>query len=54
MSATAAQIRMRYRELALKRHPDREPNADDATRRAMHEEFLQIKNAYELLMADHA
>lgn len=54
MHASATEIRMRYRELALKRHPDRVPNADELTRRQMHEEFLLIKQAYESLMAEHA
>ena len=38
-SATAAEIKKRYRELSLKYHPDRNPDAGDM--------FMRIAKAYE-------
>jgi DnaJ like chaperone protein len=52
--ATVAQVRTRFRELALTKHPDRAPHADEATKLRMHEEFLVIKKAYESLMVFYA
>lgn len=52
--ATLQQVRARYRELALTKHPDRAPAADESVKRRMHEEFLVIKQAYESLMVFYA
>jgi DnaJ-class molecular chaperone len=52
--ATLQQVRARYRELALTKHPDRAPAADESVKRRMHEEFLVIKQAYESLMGFYA
>lgn len=44
-SATPADIKKSYRKLALKWHPDKNPNnADEATRK-----FKEISEAYEVL-----
>lgn len=53
-SATREQIKARYRELALTKHPDRIADKDEATKRQQLEEFLVIKQAYEILMVHHA
>lgn len=53
-NATLQEVRTRYRELALTKHPDRAPAADEAVKRQMHEEFLVIKQAYESLLVFYA
>ncbi|HYM02642.1 MAG TPA: DnaJ domain-containing protein, partial [Stellaceae bacterium] len=47
-SATEAQVKQAYRRLAMKYHPDRNPNDRDAEER-----FKEAKEAYEVLTDAH-
>lgn len=53
-TTTIDAIRKRYRHLALRHHPDRNPNADEMTRKTMEREFFEIKIAYNVLIDHYA
>ena len=48
-SASADEIKQRYRELSRKYHPDIHANADEVLRELTADKFKQIKEAYDLL-----
>lgn len=48
-SASADEIKQRYRELSRKYHPDIHVNADEVLRELTADKFKQIKEAYDLL-----
>jgi hypothetical protein len=47
-------VRAAFRQMALRWHPDRHPNAGEQTRAALCRRFAQISTAYEQLMARSA
>jgi len=49
-NATVKHIKLAYRKLALKHHPDKlPPNASESERKAAHSKFAAISNSYEIL-----
>ena len=47
-------IKRSYKNLALKKHPDRQLNiSKEAEKKRAHDEFIEIKNAYDQLMKHH-
>jgi len=47
-------IKRNYKNLAMKKHPDRQVNISrEAEKKQAHEEFIEIKNAYDKLMKHH-
>lgn len=49
-NATIKHIKLAYRKLALKHHPDKlPPNASESERKAAHSKFAAISNSYEIL-----
>ncbi|MBK7578397.1 MAG: DnaJ domain-containing protein [Ignavibacteria bacterium] len=51
--STLSEIRVAYRRLAMIKHPDRFPNATEVEKRQLHNEFLNIKHAYDVLISAH-
>lgn len=50
---TLDEIKSAYRREAMLKHPDRFPDDDPATRQARHEEFIELKEAYERLLEEY-
>ena len=47
-------IKRNYKDLAMKKHPDRQLNiVKETEKKRVHDEFIEIKNAYDKLMKHH-
>ncbi|MFK8272215.1 TerB family tellurite resistance protein [Capnocytophaga canimorsus] len=51
-SATDAQVKKAYREMAKKYHPDKVISQDEAIRKGAEEKFKQVQRAYEQIMKE--
>ena len=51
-TATDAEVKKAYRDMAKKYHPDRVVTEDEAIRKGAEEKFKKVQQAYENIMKD--
>ena len=51
-TATDAEVKKAYRDMAKKYHPDRVVTEDEAIRKGAEEKFKKVQRAYENIMKD--